>query len=135
MTNKNSTSVVIGTKQFDISGYESTEYLQKIASFVNSMYSDYMKIDGFKHQSLDMQNILLELNLADEYFKAKDQINFMEEDLQTKEKELYDLKHELIATQIKLDNAEKALKDAQKDVHEQEKEIVRLKTELSKVSK
>ena len=54
----------------------------------------------------------------------------MEEDMEAKEKELYDLKHELIATQIKLENSEKNLKALKDESHEKDKKIIRLETEL-----
>ena len=86
-----------------------------------------LELDG---QPLDKQNILLQLNIADDYFKAKKQISILEEELQGKEKELYDLKHELISAQIKLENAEKQGKELQKQLNEDAKKIVRLETEL-----
>ena len=135
MANKTDTEVVIGGKLYTLSGYESEEYLQKIASYINNKISDYMKMDAFRRQPLDTQNVLLQLNIADDFFKAKKQITAMEDDLQAKEKELYDLKHELIAAQIKLDNSEKALKSAQKELNENGKTIVRLETELKKEAK
>ena len=76
------------------------------------------------------QNILVELNIADDYFKAKKQIEEMEEEAASKEKELYDLKHELIASQIKLDNTEKSLRTLQQDQQESSRQIVRLETEI-----
>lgn len=130
MANKNDTEVIIGGKLYTLSGYESEEYLQKIASYINNKISDYAKLDVFRRQPLDTQNVLLQLNIADDYFKAKKQISLMEEDIQTKEKELYDLKHELIATQIKLENSEKSLKGVQKELQESAKQIVRLETQL-----
>lgn len=132
MANKTDTEVIIGGKLYTLSGYESEEYLQKVASYINNKISDYMKMDAFRRQPLDTQNVLLQLNIADDYFKAKKQISLMEDDLRTKEKELYDLKHELIAAQIKLDNSEKSLKAVQKEVNENAKTIVRLETELKK---
>ena len=45
-------------------------------------------------------------------------------------KELYDLKHELIASQIKLDNTEKSLRTLQQDQQESSRQIVRLETEI-----
>ena len=50
--------------------------------------------------------------------------------MQTKEKELYDLKHALISSQIKLENAEKQSKELQREINENAKKIVRLETEL-----
>lgn len=55
----------------------------------------------------------------------------LEEDIQAKEKELYDLKHELIASQIKLENTEKSMKGLQRDLNESSKKIIRLETELA----
>ena len=64
-------------------------------------------MDGFRRAPMDMQNVLMQINLADDYFKVKKQMAAMEEDMEAKEKELYDLKHELITSQIKLENTEK----------------------------
>ncbi len=132
MANKTDTEVIIGGKMYTLSGYESEEYLQKVASYINNKISDYIKMDAFRRQPLDTQNVLLQLNIADDYFKAKKQISVLEDDLQAKEKELYDLKHELIAAQIKLDNSEKSFKSAQKELNENAKTIVRLETEMKK---
>ena len=43
---------------------------------------------------------------------------------------MYDLKHELIATQMKLESMEKNVKELQSENHENAKKIVRLETEL-----
>lgn len=130
MSSKTDTEVIIGGKVFTLSGYESEEYLQKVASYINNKIAEYNKIDSFRRQSLDTQNVLLQLNVADDYFKSKKQITILEEELRAKEKEMYDLKHELIATQIKLENAEKNAKEMQKEINESGKKIVRLETEL-----
>lgn len=113
MSSKTDTEVIIGGKVFTLSGYESEEYLQKVASYINNKITEYNKNESFKRLTLDMQNVLLQLNIADDYFKAKKQINILEEEIQTKEKELYNLKHELIASQIKLENTEKNVKKLQ----------------------
>lgn len=115
MSSKTDTEVIIGGKMYTLSGYESEEYLQKVASYINNKMNEYSKIDSFRRQSMDTQNVLLQLNIADDYFKAKRQISLLEEELQTKENELYELKHELISSQIKLENAENNLKKQLKD--------------------
>ena len=73
---------------------------------------------------------MLELNIADDYFKAKKQAEMLEEELAEKDKELYDLKHELIGSQIRLETAEKSVADYQKESTEYQKKIIRLETEL-----
>ncbi len=132
MSVKTDTEVIIGGKVFTLSGYESEEYLQKVASYINNKMTEYNKVDSFRRQPLDTQNVLLQLNIADDYFKAKKQISLLEEEIQGKEKELYNLKHELIAAQIKLENTEKNIKNLQNEVNESSRKIVRLETELKK---
>lgn len=131
-SSKTDTEVIIGGKVFTLSGYESEEYLQKVASYINNKINEYSKIDSFKRQPADTQSVLLQLNIADDYFKAKKQISSLEDELQAKDKDLYDLKHELISAQIKLDAAQDQVKTLQKERSEGEKEIVRLETELKK---
>ena len=130
MSVKTDTEVIIGGKVFTLSGYESEEYLQKVASYINNKMTEYGKVQSFKRQPLDTQNVLLQLNIADDYFKAKKQIGLLEEEIQGKEKELYNLKHELIASQIKLENTEKNVKSLQSELNESAKKIIRLETEL-----
>ena len=72
-------------------------------------------MEGFKRQPVDTQAILLELNIADDYFKAKDQVEKLERDLENKEKEIYDLKHDLISNQVKTETAEESLKKLERD--------------------
>lgn len=130
MAAKTDTEVIIGGKVFTLSGYESEEYLQKVASYINNKIAEYNKIESYKRQPVDTQNVLMQLNIADDYFKAKKQINMLEEEIQAKEKELYDLKHELISTQIKLENTENTVKDMQREMNEDAKKIIRMETEL-----
>lgn len=107
MAAKTDTDVIIGGKVYNMSGYESEEYLQKVASYINSKIAEFSQIENYNKQSGDTKSVLLELNIADDYFKAKKQIELLQDELKGKEKDLYDLKHELIADQIKLENYEK----------------------------
>ena len=104
MSPKTDTEVIIGGKVFTLSGYESEDYMQKIASYINNKMTEYGKLDSFRRQSLDRQSVLLQLNIADDYFKAKHQAEVFEEDSQLKDKEMYDLKHDLIEAQIEVEN-------------------------------
>lgn len=135
MSSKNKTEVLIAGKIFTLSGYESEEYLQKVATYINNKLAEFKKLDGYNHQTKENKSILLELNIADDYFKAKKQVEMVEEELSEKDKELYDLKHELINAQIKLETAEKALNDLQRESTEFQKKIVRLETEMNERNK
>ena len=129
MSSKNKTEVLIAGKIFTLSGYESEEYLQKVATYINNKIAEFKKLDGYNHQTKENKSILLELNIADDYFKAKKQVEMVEEELSEKDKELYDLKHELINAQIQLENQEKDLEASRKENTELQKEVVRVQTE------
>ncbi|MEE0419630.1 MAG: cell division protein ZapA [Lachnospiraceae bacterium] len=135
MSSKNKTEVLIDGKIYTLSGYESEEYLQKVATYINNKLAEFKKLEGYNHQSKETKSMLLDLNIADDYFKAKKQVEMVEEELAEKDKELYDLKHELISIQIKLETAEKSIQDMQKESTEYQKRIVRLETELDEKNK
>ena len=116
MSSRNDIEVVIGGKVIKLVGYESEEYLQKLAAYINGKLSEYDKIDSFKRQPQEMQSVLIQLNIADDYFKAKKQLDEITEEMELKDKELYDIKHELIATQIKMESKDKMIRDYQKEL-------------------
>lgn len=132
MSSKNKTEVLIDGKIYTLSGYESEEYLQRVATYINNKLAELKKLDGYARLSQELKSILLELNVADDYFKAKNQVEMVEKELAQKDQELYDLKHELISTQIKLEDAAKELEALKEQATEYQKQIVKLETELGK---
>ena len=126
MSSKNYIDVVIDGKIYNIGGFESEAYLQKVASYINNMILEFKKNEDFRMQKPDMQRILLEINIANDYFKAKKQADLLEDDLSIKEKEVYDLKHELILSDAKAQTATDELENALEKIKELEKEIIRL---------
>ena len=108
MSAKTSAEVVIDGKVYTLSGYEGEEYLQKVASYINGKINEFTSIEEYRHIPLNMKNTLIQLNIADDYFKAKDQVEKLERDLENKEKEIYDLKHDLISNQVKTETAEES---------------------------
>lgn len=130
MATKNDTEVIINGKIYTLSGYESEEYLQKVASYINNKITLFKQDDGYRRQNLDVQRTLLELNLSDDYFKAKKQADALESDLEAKDKQLYDVKHEVIAAQIKAEALEKENASLKTQINDLEKTIIKLETEL-----
>lgn len=104
MPAKNTTKVLIGGKIITLSGYESEEYLQKVASYMNHKIAQLSELPGYNRQPMETKHTLLSLNIADDYFKAKRQAEVFEEDSQLKDKEMYELKHDLIDAQIQVEN-------------------------------
>ena len=130
MSSKNNTEVIIDGKIYTLSGYESEEYLQKVATYINNKITEYKQDDGFKRQTLEVQRTLLNLNIADDYFKVKKQADALAFEVESKDKQLYEIKHELIAVQIKVEAQEKEEDQLKKEITELQKEIVRIETKL-----
>ncbi|MFQ6817956.1 MAG: cell division protein ZapA [Blautia sp.] len=107
MAVKNTAQVVIGGKIITLGGYESEEYFQKVASYINNKIAELSEMPGYSRQPMETKHTLLSLNITDDYFKAKKQAEIFEQDLQQKDQEMYELKHELISLRMKLDEAEK----------------------------
>lgn len=134
-SSKNYTEVLIGGKVFTLSGFESEEYLQKISTYLNHKLEECTSVEGYNRQSAETRSILLAINIADDYFRAQRQGNALESDVEAKDQEMYDLKHELISTQIKATNLESELKKAKADNQQLQMKIVKLETELRNMKK
>ena len=126
MSAKTCTKVLIGEKIYTLSGYEGEEYLQKVASYINGKLDEFKELEDFKHAPLDMKATLVEINIADDYFKAKSQVEKLEQELEQKEKEIYELKHDLVSNQVKTAASEKELQELKK----QNQELLRNKAKL-----
>lgn len=130
MSSKNKTEVLIDGKIYTMSGYESEEYLQRVAAYLNNKISEIKSMEGYHRLSADLQGILLNLNTADDYFKVKKQADNLEKEMSEKDRELYEIKHELISVQIKLEASEKSLETLQEEANDYQKRIVQLETQL-----
>ncbi|MDR1801705.1 MAG: cell division protein ZapA [Lachnospiraceae bacterium] len=133
-SSKNYTEVLIGGKIFTLSGFESEDYLQKVSTYLNHKLEECQSSEGYRRQNAETRSVLLALNIADDYFKARKQGSTLETDIEGKDKELYDLKHELISTQIKLENADKNMDDLKSENKHLQMKIVQLETEIKNLN-
>lgn len=104
---KNTTEVVIAGKIISISGEEDAAYMTEVASFINEKLTEIQKTENYGRLSAEHKQILLGMNLADEYFREKKKNQILESELELKDKELYSLKHELINLQLDLEKLQK----------------------------
>ncbi|MBE5891670.1 MAG: cell division protein ZapA [Lachnospiraceae bacterium] len=126
MSAKTDAVVVIDGKVYTLSGYEDVEYLQKVGAYINDKIAEIDSVDDYRHMAINMKNTLVEINIADDYFKAKSQVEKLEKDLAAKEKEIYDLKHDLISNQVKTESDEERIKELEAE----NKELLLNKTRL-----
>ena len=123
MAVKNTAQVIIGGKIITLGGYESEEYFQQVASYMNKKIGELETVPGYGRQPMETKHMLLSLNITDDYFKAKKQVETYELDLQQKDQEMYDLKHELISLRMQIEEAQDEKNLLEGKVRELEKEL------------
>lgn len=133
MDAKNFTDVLIGGKIYTLGGFVEESYLQGIASYINEKMSQLKKQEGFLKQSADYQSVMLELNMADDYFSERRQAELLERQKSELEKENYSLKHELVSTQMKLENAVRETEMQKAQLKEAGEEIGKLKMDIEQL--
>ena len=74
MTEKTDAQVVIGGRTYTLSGYESEEYLLRVAGYLNGKIDELNADPDYGRLPVDMRQLLLNLNIADDYFKAEARI-------------------------------------------------------------
>ena len=107
MAVKNTAQVIIGGKIITLGGYESEEYFQQVASYMNKKLGELETVPGYSRQPMETKHMLLSLNITDDYFKAKKQAEILEDGITSRDKEIFDLKHTLIDLQRQLDDLKK----------------------------
>ena len=112
MAVKNTAKVIIGGKIITLGGYESEEYFQKVASYINRKIEELSEMPGYSRQPMETKHTLISLNITDDYFKAKKQAEIFEQDVQQKDQEMYNLKHELISLRMQIEEAQKREQEA-----------------------
>lgn len=133
MDAKNYAEVLIDGKIYTLGGSEDEHYFQRVASYINDKTSQLKKQTGFTKQSQDYQAVMVELNIADDYFKMMDEALEAKQQKEDMEKETYSLKHELVTTQMKLEAVLKELEELQKKPLKNDQELKRLKEENQKL--
>lgn len=129
MAQKNDIKVVINNKVYTLSGQESEDYLQNVATYINGKIAECQSSEAYRRFNAEYQNVLLALNIADDYFKAKDQVNQMLAEDDDKDKQIYDLRHEVIEVQIKYESAQKMIEEYKDKISELQRQIIKLEAE------
>ena len=123
MAKKNAAEVLINGKIYTISGYESTAYLQKVAVYLNEMEDKVSQVEGYRRLGSEEKQLLKNMNLADEYFKAHDAKEQLEKELENREKEIYSLKHDLIDARMEKDNLLKRIQELEGKLQNEKKQL------------
>lgn len=106
---KSYVDVIIDNKVLTLGGKEKESYYQQVASYVNEKIGELRSEPGFNRQPKDIQNILISLNIADDYLKSKARFEEVCALVDKQAKDVYKLKHDVVADKIKIEKLEKEL--------------------------
>lgn len=130
MKNKNDVEVLINGRKYTLCGFESAEYLQQIASYINRKFIEFKKTDYYSKMDLDLRNVLLAINIADDYYKTKKKANEYRVENELRDKMVLDLKHEIIHLQEDGKDKDEKINELEQSLEKAEKKIVELETRL-----
>lgn len=130
MKTKNDVEVIINGKKYTMSGYESSEYLQKIAAHINEKFTLFKEQGGYNRLDTDMRYIMLAINLSDDYHKAQKSANDLRMENEEMEKEIFDMKHEMISMQEQLESLEAKVKSLEEEKRKQSTRLYVLRQSL-----
>ena len=130
MADVNETQVIIAGKVLTLTGYETAEYTQKVANYINKKMDECRNAVSFRQQNKETQMLLVALNIADDYMKINEKLTENEQLIRDKDKEIYNLKHDIVTTQSRLDKADEQVRTLQDKMAESSKKLIQLDAKL-----
>lgn len=123
---KNTFHITIAGKAYTLCGNESNEYLENIGSYIEEKYNSYAQNLSFRSQPADMQHILMQLNIADDYFKCREELAITKRKLEEQLAEAERIKNSFVTMQVKYENLEASTKLLEKKYQQAKDKISQL---------
>lgn len=127
MSQKNDTTVLIGGNVYTLAGDESAEYIQRVALYINNKLEEIRKSDNAKKLNTKLLAVLLDINIADDVFKARGKIEELERLVKSKDATIASLEQDVVSLQVKLDE-----QDQEKSLFNQRIEALKVEIESYK---
>ncbi len=135
MNQRNDVAVMINGKMYHLGGYESREYMQKLAAYINEKNEELKQQNGYLRLESEMKGILTQINIADDYFKAKKDQEASAQEAEDMHRENAELRRERIGFQAKQESLERENQILRDENLELQKKMIRLETELEEIKK
>ena len=107
------TKVVIDGKVYNLAGQEEEQYLQRLAGYVNHTIAVLKEQGGLQKQTTEIRNLMIFLQMADDYLKEKDAGAQKQQQLDELETQTYDIKHNLVTCRMQLEQLESMKKESE----------------------
>lgn len=132
MADKNKVNVRIAGNEYTVCGYESPEYMQKVALYVDQKATEIMKANHTL--STSMASVLTAINVVDEMFKLTETKEALERELETVKKELQEVKEDRDKLSQQLQQANEENKHLLLELTKREAELNEVRNSLSKAT-
>ena len=120
--------VIIDGKVYTLAGEESEEYMQRVASYVNSKIQEMKKMPSYKKLNKDLQGILLALNISDDLYKTKEVLKMAKEEYDKKDQAIYNMTQQISTEKLQAETAKKLAEEYRYKINELQKRIIELET-------
>lgn len=120
---KNNTKVLIGGTVYTLSGEESEEYIQRVALYINNKMDELKHSDNGQMLNTRLLNVLLAINIADDLFKERDDVEAKLSELTAKDEEIEALKAEMAEIQLSKTSLNDQIKNLENAVQSYKKEL------------
>lgn len=124
--------VIIDGKVYTLAGEESEEYMQRVASYVNSKIQEMKQMPSYKKLNKDLQGILLALNISDDLYKTKEVLKLAKEEYDKKDQAIYTMTQQISTEKIQAETAKKLAEEYRQKINELQKRIIELETGADK---
>lgn len=131
MIQKNDMEVTINGKRYVLAGYESDEYLQRVASYINHKYEEFKGQEGYNVLDAEMRSVLMQINITDDYFKAQQRVNELSDVITQKDRHLFDLRHEAISYKTQLEDLQRQVEQLKDANLQEQKRVIQLEAEIA----
>ena len=126
MKSKNDVDVLINGRKYTLCGFESADYIQKVATYINSKLSEFQKKEYYANMDIELKNILLAINIADDYFKVDRDVKSVMKDNERKDKMVLEMRHKILEQETAEAELKEQMEELRKTLETSEKKVVEL---------
>ena len=130
MRTYNDVEVMINGKSYTLCGYESNDYMQMVATYLNDKYEEVRTSKSYNKMDQEMKGVMMQLNIADDYLKTREKLLELEEELEKKNTSIFELKQENNSLQSQVYMLQEELEKRQQEHIKAQKEVVKVESKL-----
>ena len=99
---------------------------RKWLSHINSKLSEFQKKEYYANMDIELKNILLAINIADDYFKVDRDVKSVMKDNERKDKMVLEMKHKILEQETAEAELKEQMEELRKTLETSEKKVVEL---------